>query len=170
MRKAEIRKYALEALRRRGLDERAIREFRIGYDPRPKDFQPSVDKLLFYERLGFFNATGYIPAGRIVLPFFEYGKPVYVQFWDWNHRDGPNFKYLNPSGWQKKPVGFDLIRRDKPVYLVEGIFDWLSMRQAGYIAVCTLGTSVNLEYQEYLKRASHIYIMFDNDQKADNPG
>jgi DNA primase catalytic core len=162
-----------EALHKRGLTDETIAEYQIGFDPTSSNYKPAGEKLEKYQAMGLIGSGGgYLPRGRVVIPVFQYGKPIYVIFWDYRYTEKSAMpKYLYPFGASKPLAGLDLIRKDKPVYLVEGIFDWLSMRQAGYIAVCALGTSVKAEYQERLKRASQVYIMFDNDSgKESNPG
>jgi len=162
-----------EVLHKRGLTDETIAEYQIGFDPARSDFKPAEEKLENYQALGFIGSGGgYLPGGRVVIPVFRYNKPIFVIFWDYQHTETSVMpKYFYPTGVSKPLVGLDLIRRDKPVYLTEGVFDWLSMRQAGYIVVCTLGTSVKAEHQERLKRASQILVMFDNDSgKEKNPG
>ncbi|GBF32882.1 DNA primase [Desulfocucumis palustris] len=162
----QIRKEHREVLRKRGLTDDIIDEYKIGYDPGNK---PTGEA----ELLGFIgNGGGYLPRERIVFPVYHYGKPIYSIFWDYKHTDESKLpKYLLPNRWGKPLIGIDRIRSDSPVYMVEGIFDWFSMIQSGFLAVCAIGTSLSKEKQLILKKAQHIYLLLDNDsQKDDNPG
>jgi DNA primase len=160
-----------DALRRRGLTDEMIAASRIGYDPRQFN-QPSENAAA----LGLLSGKGaYLPAGRMVIPIFDHGKPIYAIFWDHHHNSKSKLaKYLFPNGLHKPLIGLDTVRADRPAYLVEGIFDWLSMRQASpdLAAVCCLGTKLDEKKWAKVVRASRVYILFDNDDKDDgtNPG
>lgn len=70
-------------------------------------------------------------------------------------------RYLNPKG--DKPY-FGEFKDEYPDYiLVEGIFDYLSLVEAGYNnVICNLGTAMNKQ-RAYPFRNKVVFILFDND-------
>lgn len=77
------------------------------------------------------------------------------------HR-GP--KYLFLPGVSKPVYGLSRVRWSKPVFVVEGIFDYVTLRQWGYQGVATLGTSLKPTLARRLTRAPSVVFVPDNDQ------
>ena len=50
-------------------------------------------------------------------------------------------RYLNPEGVAVSLAGADALRQDRPVFVVEGVFDALAVRQAGFPAIALNSTS-----------------------------
>ena len=158
---------AVRYLRRRGVHDAAlIRELGIGYAPggslrRYLTAQGhSFDLLL---RLGLINARGADALyQRIVFPLRQdehlvnlYGRSIGTVF---AHRFLPGGKG-GLYAWEK-------VRNCAEVVLVEGLFDYVSVRQAGFSnATCSLGTHLNdTQLRQLCEGDRTVYVTFDIDQ------
>jgi DNA primase len=154
-------------LRRRGVNDlNLIRELGIGYAPggslrRYLIAQGySFDALL---RLGLINARGADALyQRIVFPLRTdkhivnlYGRSIGSAF---AHRFLPGGKG-GLYGWEK-------VRNCSEVILVEGLFDYAALRQAGFHnATCSLGTHLNADqFRQLCEGERTVYLTFDVDQ------
>lgn len=152
-----IRQEHKEALYKRGLTDNEIKQYQIGYDP-GKNLTGTEE----LKAIGLFNDKGsYLPANRIIIPIWEYGKPIHLIFWE---PSGKEPKYLFPCNTEKPLVGVDCLKKVSDVYLVEGVFDWFSMMKIGLPTVCSLGTHLSERQFSRLGRARQIYIAFDADR------
>ncbi len=151
-----IRQGHRKALYKRGLTDDEINHYQVGYDP-GRDLTDTEE----LKAIGLFNDNGrYLPTGRIVIPVCSHNRPIYLIFWDYRGQ-GP--KYLFPDSAKKPLVGEDLLNKQPEAYLAEGIFDWFSLRKAGFITVCSLGTMPNKSQKAALERVERIYVTFDSD-------
>jgi DNA primase len=158
---------AISYLQRRGVHDVAlIRELGIGYAPggslrRYLTAQGhSFDLLL---RLGLINARGADALyQRIVFPLRQdehlvnlYGRSIGTAF---AHRLLPGGKG-GLYAWEK-------VRNCSEVVLVEGLFDYVSVRQAGFSnATCSLGTHLNdIQLRQLCEGERTVYVTFDVDQ------
>ncbi len=157
---------ALDYLHRRGAQDPAlISELGIGYAPggtlrRYLTAQGHSFDLLC--RLGLINAQGADALyQRVVFPLYQsqhivnlYGRGIGGAF---AHRFLPGSKG-GLYGWEK-------VRNCSEVILVEGLFDYAVLRQAGFSNVtCSLGTHLNADQFRQLCHGQRIvYLVFDTD-------
>jgi DNA primase len=76
-------------------------------------------------------------------------------------------KYINVKGSVKtSPFGIERIDPTKPVYVVEGYFDAIQLRQAGFNVVATGQAAITREQAQALKNAgvNGVVLNFDNDK------
>lgn len=76
-------------------------------------------------------------------------------------------RYLNSKGANVSLAGKAALEQDKPVFVVEGIFDALAVRQAGYEAISlnsTSNTKLLLEAVEKSEKKPELVIALDNDK------
>jgi DNA primase len=158
---------ALDYLHRRGLHDPAlIRELGIGYAPggslrRYLTAQGHSFEVLL--RLGLINACGADTLyQRIVFPLRQdehivnlYGRSIGSAF---AHRFLPGSKG-GLYAWEK-------LRHRSAVILVEGLFDYAALRQAGFSNVtCSLGTHLNADqFRQLCDGERSVYLVFDTDQ------
>jgi DNA primase len=157
----------LDYLHRRGLHDPAlIEELGIGYAPggtlrRYLTAQGySFDVL---QRLGLINAHGADALyQRVVFPLRQnehivnlYGRSIGSAF---AHRFLPGGKG-GLYAWEK-------VRNCSGVILVEGLFDYIAVRQAGFSNVtCSLGTHLNdTQFRQLYEVQQIVYVIFDADQ------
>jgi DNA primase len=157
---------ALEYLHQRGLhDPSLIRELRIGYAPGGvlrHHFTTQGYSFSVLREVGLINAQGTDAFyQRIVFPLCQgehivnlYGRSIGAAF---AHRFLPGSKG-GLYAWEK-------VRRCSELILVEGLFDYAALRQAGFFNVtCSLGTHLNADQFHQLSDGPRIvYIAFDDD-------
>ena len=173
----------LEYLKKRGLTEKTIKDWRIGYVRdewrsiyeylKTKNF--SDDEML---RAGVIKTEGQNTydrfRGRIMFPIFDSAGRVIAFSGRILHDDGKSAKYLNSPQTEifdksKTLYGFDrakqAIRKFDFSILVEGQMDLLMAHQAGFTnTVASSGTALTAEHLKLLKRISNRVIMsFDSD-------
>ena len=157
---------ALRYLRQRGVyDAALIRELSIGYAPggnlrRHLTVQGYSFALL--RSVGLINAQGSDAFyQRIVFPLSQhehivnlYGRSIGTAF---AHRFLPGSKG-GLYAWEK-------VRHCSEVILVEGLFDYVSLRQAGFSNVtCSLGTHLNDgQFRQLCNGPRTVYLTFDVD-------
>jgi len=122
-------------------------------------------------RLGLLTTTKqgkdfYLPNGRLIIPLFQYGRPAQVAF----HRPGGegSGKYLYPAGWPKPLIR--LFKRGETPFLTEGVFDYLSLVQAGLPAMTALGVALSKAQRQELSKVDEFYIAFDGDDPGRRGG
>lgn len=178
-------KFALEYLKKRGLDDELIKRYRLGYSPNSTDklqeklgakFDKSVleDAGLIIKRD---NQVGYIDRfrNRIMIPIFD-ERGFVVAFGARALSDGQNPKYLNSPDtiiYNKSKVLYGLyeakeaISRDDFVIIMEGYFDVISTQAHGLKnCVASCGTSLTHEHIKLISKYSksrRIYLAFDSD-------
>lgn len=185
---------AQEYLKQRGLTQKTIEEFRIGYAPtewRTIASTVPTNSLDFYERGGLIKKTekGYYDRfrGRIIFPMMD-GSGRIVAFSGRMFPDTPEGpKYLNSPEtevFQKSRIlfGFDkakiAIKKHNFAILVEGQMDLVLSHQAGFKnTVATSGTAVSesiigdpsAQLSVIARLTPNIFLAFDGDsagQKA----
>ncbi len=152
--------------RRRVHDPALIRELRIGYAPGGNLRQHLTMQgysFAVLRRAGLINAQGTDALyQRIVFPLGQgehivnlYGRSIGVAF---AHRFLPGCKG-GLYGWEK-------VRNCAAVILVEGLFDYATLRQAGFHNVtCSLGTHLNADqFRQLCDGQRTVYLAFDTDQ------
>jgi DNA primase len=158
---------ALAYVQARGLDRLTIERHHVGYC--------SGDALLHYLRwrrlpLAAARRVGLLTgehreflADRIVVPAFRRGQPIWLvgrAFPDSVAHDTP--KYLGLPG-RKPLLGFEESRGADVVWVVEGPFDWLTLRAWHVPAVALLGTRVRAEVLSALAQFPRLVLCLNDD-------
>lgn len=158
---------ALSYLAQRGLhDPELIRELRIGYAAGGKLRRYLTAQGYSFDLLrgaGLINAQGADALyQRVVFPLPHqeqivnlYGRSIGAAF---RHRFLPGSKG-GLYAWEK-------VRHGEEIILVEGLFDYAVLRQAGFLNVtCSLGTHLNPDqFRQLCEGKRSIYVVFDADQ------
>jgi len=158
---------ALDYLHRRGLHDPAlIGELGIGYAPGGmlcRFLTARGHSFAGLRRLGLISVQGADALyRRIVFPLCQgehivnlYGRSLGAAF---AHRFLPGSKG-GLYGWEK-------VRHLSVVILVEGLFDYAALRQAGFSNMtCSLGTHLNADqFRQLCDARRTVYLAFDTDQ------
>lgn len=158
---------ALAYLERRGLERATIERYRIGYAAGGE-----LAAYLRWRRLpagaavraGLLGRRGReFLAGRVVVPEFRGGQPVWLVGRTIDP-DASGPKYLGLPG--PKPVfGWEEAAGSASVTLVEGVFDWLNLRQWDLPALALVGTYVRPEVlRELGARFRRCFLALDADE------
>ncbi|MFA5652111.1 MAG: DNA primase [Candidatus Paceibacterota bacterium] len=182
-RNLESEEIPLNYLKKRGLNDETIKNWKIGY---VRDEWRSISDYLKsksftdeeIERAGISKTEGKNTydrfRGRIMFPIFDSAGRVIAYSGRILHDDGQSAKYLNSPQTElfdksKVLYGFDRakqsIRKFDFSILVEGQMDLLMAHQAGFTnTVASSGTALTPEHLALLKRISNKIIMsFDSD-------
>jgi DNA primase len=158
---------ALSYLSQRGLDMSTIGKCRLGY--------AAGEQLATYLcwnrlpvgpalRIGLLTRSGAeFLAGRIVVPDLRGGRPTWLigrTVDDKPVDDTP--VHLGLPG-AKPLLGLDEARASSTVVIVEGSFDYLTLKMWGYPVVATLGTHVRPDLIDALRVFDRQYLVLDND-------
>ena len=178
--KSEIHEY----LKKRGLTDTTIKDWRIGYAPDSwsglYDHLKNTYSIQELERVGLIkkkeNGSDYYDRfrGRIMFPIFDNSGRVVAFSGRIVKDDGKNAKYLNSPETQlfsksKILYGYDRakfsIRKLDFSIVVEGQMDLLASHQAGFTNTVALsGTALTAEHINLLKRMSNnVVLAFDSD-------
>jgi len=154
-------------LQQRGVHDPAlIQELGIGYAPggtlrRYLTAQGhSFDMLL---RLGLINARGADALyQRIVFPLRQEGHIVNL----YGRSISSAFAHRFLPGGKGGLYAWENVRNCAEVILVEGLFDYAALRQAGFRNVtCSLGTHLNADqFRQLCGGQRSVYLVFDTDQ------
>jgi DNA primase catalytic core len=153
-------------LKQRGLhDPVLIKELRIGYAPggslrRHLTAQGySFDRL---ERLGLLNSQGHDAFyRRVIFPCCQGGRVVNL----YGRSLTAAFAHRFLSGSKGGLYAWEQVKQCPEVILVEGLFDYAVLWQAGFRHVtCSLGTHLNAcQFQQLCDRPRTVYLTFDVD-------
>jgi DNA primase len=159
--------HALAYLEQRGIDRPTVERCQVGY--------AAGDQLLpllrwrglplwAALRVGLVNRQGHEHlAGRIVVPELR-GEQATWLIGRLLEPDEDRPTYLGLPG-RKPLLGWDSARHEPSVCLVEGVFDWLTLRMWGYPALAVLGTSLRADLIADLSSVfQRIYLVLDNDE------
>lgn len=167
-------KKALDYIQNRGLTDKTIKEFQVGYAPAGYQLKPWAFKQGF-------NDVDLTNAGRperfrdrVIFPLKDALGNI-VGFTGRSLDDDNHPKYLNSPETEvfKKnkniyglSEGKDDIRHLKSIVLVEGQMDVITSHQAGFRnVVASSGTALTLEHLQILRRYSEdLILVFDNDE------
>jgi DNA primase len=158
---------AMRYLSQRGVHDRAlIRELRIGYAAGGTlrlHLMAQGYSFVLLRRAGLINAQGADALyQRVVFPLGHhepiinlYGRSIGAAF---AHRFLPGSKG-GLYAWEK-------VRHAGEIILVEGLFDYAVLRQAGFSNVtCSLGTHLNADqFRQLCEGRRSVYVVFDADQ------
>jgi DNA primase len=158
---------ALHYLKQRGLHDLAsIKDLRIGYAPgaslrRHLTAQGYSFHLL--RRLGLLNPQGCDAFyRRVIFPCCQAGRIVNF----YGRSIGPAFAHRFLPGSKGGLYAWEQVRQCPEVILVEGLFDYAVLWQAGFRNVtCSMGTCLNTtQMRQLLDRVSRtVYLAFDSD-------
>lgn len=157
---------ALIYLRGRGLGGDIIERCRLGYAPggelvdylrwRRLSIQAAMD-------IGLLSRDGReFLAGRVVVPEIRQDQPVWL-IGRTIDPDDDRPKYLGLPG-TKPLLGWEPAKDALEVFLVEGVFDWLTLLMWGYPALALVGTHVRPEVVKALARFERVYLVLDTDE------
>jgi len=158
---------ALDYLHRRGLHDPAlIEELGIGYAP-----GGSLRRYLIAQGhsfaelrgLGLINAQGTDALyQRIVFPLHQHERILNL----YGRSIGSAFAHRFLPGGKGGLYAWERVRNCSEVILVEGMFDYAALRQAGFHNVtCSLGTHLNAEqFGQLCEGERTVYIAFDVDR------
>jgi DNA primase len=153
-------------VRGRGLDERIIERCRLGY--------AAGDELAAYlrwrrlpvqaaVRVGLLRPDGHeFLAGRVVVPEIRHGQPIWLVGRTIGAGDDAP-KYLGLPG-RKPLLGWDTAMNTREIFVVEGVFDWLTLLGWSYPALALVGTHIRVDALKALTRFERIYLVLDNDR------
>ena len=145
-------------LQQRGLSEETMQLSLLGYNPHDLR-EPAANWGL--ERAN----EVFIPRG-ITIPWM-----IQSKLWRFNvRRPAGTPRYLGPAGSSNGLYNVDDIVRDRPVVLVEGEIDALSVMQATGIPSVATGSTGGSRRQRWvveLTKASSILIAFDSDEAGE---
>jgi hypothetical protein len=156
-------RWALEWLRKRALSDESIRSAGMGCNP--------CDTRVRRNEWGLDAGPDiWLPCG-ITIPWEIGGKTWCLNIRRLGVTDGGP-KYIGPAGWSNGLYRADDLRQNRPVLLVEGEFDAITVRQeAGDIvtAVATGSTSGarNGPWMRPLQAACNVLAAFDADEAGD---
>lgn len=157
---------ALAYIKGRGLDRSIIECCRLGY--------AAGDELVSYLRwrhlpIGAAMRVGLLArdgreflAGRVVVPEIRGGQPIWLIGRTIDPADDRP-KYLGLPG-RKPLLGWEGAKDASEVFLVEGVFDWLTLAMWGCSALALVGTHARPEVLTALARFARVFLLLDNDQ------
>ncbi len=160
---------ALAYLSGRGLDRAIIAQCRLGY--------ATGDQLAAYLRwqrlpigpalrVGLLTRGGAeFLAGRIVVPDLRGGRPVWLtgRVLDDEQADEVPVHLGLPGPKPLLGLDMDNTRHSPTVIVVEGSYDYLTLRMWGYPVVATLGTHLRADLVDVLRTFSRQLLVLDND-------
>ena len=153
-------------LARRGLRQTTLEQCRVGY--------ARGDELVAYLRwrrlpltaairAGLIGSDGHERfAGRVVVPEIRRGQPIWLIGRSIDAK-GEEPKYLSLPG-RKPLLGWETASPHSRVFLVEGVFDWLTLRCWGFPGVALIGTNARASILRAMTRFARIYLVLDADQ------
>lgn len=154
---------ALNYLHKRGLTDDTIRKYRLGYtDGRVLKLDTAYEMDLALE-VGLINKNSYEMMGhRITIPnLTEEGQCDFIM-----GRTVTNDKVKYLGTRMPKPLhGFYEIRHSPIIFVVEGHFDYLTLRQWGYPAIAMGGTH-GTKSNDYLLADKKLVILPDYDESG----
>ena len=172
---------ALEYLKGRGIEGRAVERFRLGFSPPSGELYKllkELDALELYERTGNIVKVEEgryrdLFRNRLVIPIRDPSGRVVGFGGRLLRGEGP--KYVNsPESelFKKRELlfgfyeGREYLRELRSAVVVEGYFDVIALHQEGFRnAVATLGTSFGREHARLLSRVvDRTYLLFDGDE------
>jgi DNA primase len=157
---------ALRYLKQRGLyDPAAVQELRIGYAPggslrRHLTAQGYSCDLL--QRLGLLNSQGHDAfCRRVIFPCCQGGRVINL----YGRSIAAAFAHRVLPGSKGGLYAWEQVQQCPQVILVEGLFDYAVLWQAGFRYVtCSLGTHLNAcQFRQLCDRPRTVYLIFDVD-------
>lgn len=183
LKRAKIGDIALDYLNKRGLSDDIIEHFNLGYSPNDATLLPkflekdninldkaSTTKVIKKGEKCYFDFL----HGRVIFPIYDKFKNL-IAFSGRSLKADDNIKYLNLENsklFEKGKTLFNInnLELGKPIYIVEGFFDVISMYKAGINnAISQMGTSLSDYNCKSLKDYSkEIIMLYDGDNAGFN--
>jgi DNA primase catalytic core len=171
---------ALDYVRRRGIPDWVIRSCGLGYaDGRSLEaYLRRHGGLRVAEELGLLRRPEQGEdgrplrerfAGRVVIPEIRGGQPIWFIGRRPTDQESGRVKYLTPSG-DKPVLGFERAIGQRRVFLIEGVFDWLTAVSWQLPAFSTCGTDFPQDRLGWLARADIVYGVLDADTAGREAG
>ncbi len=155
---------------RRGVSLEMIKTFKVGWC-NGKGLRGYLKKnrlsLGKARRVGLLGEKGEHFRGRIVVPEIRKGHAVYLI--GRAARPGLKPKYL-ALPLPKPLYGVESVKTRDEVFVVEGVFDWMTLTSWGYPTVALLGTRLGREGRSYLEQFSTVYLLLDSDDEGRSAG
>jgi len=157
---------ALRYLKQRGLhDPGTIQELHIGYAPggslrRHLTAQGYTRDLL--QRLGLINSHGHDAFyRRVIFPCCQHGRVINL----YGRSIAKAFAHRFLPGSKGGLYAWEQVQQCPEVILVEGLFDYAALWQAGFRHItCAFGTHLNArQFQQLCDRPRTVYLTFDVD-------
>jgi DNA primase len=152
---------AINYLYKRGLTDEIIRKYKLGYtDGRVIAIDTAYEMSLALE-VGLINKSSFeMMSHRITIPnITEDGQCDFIM-----GRTVTNGKVKYLGLRMPKPLhGFYEVRHSPVIFVVEGHFDWLTLRQWGYPAIAMGGTH-GTKFNDYLLADKKLVIIPDYDE------
>ena len=101
-------------------------------------------------------------AGRVVVPEIREGQPVWLVGRTLDSQPAVP-RYLGLPG-RKPLLGWEAAKDSAEVFVVEGVFDWLTLLNWGYPSVALVGTHAGPEVVKMLTAFERVYLTLDNDE------
>jgi DNA primase len=98
-----------------------------------------------------------------VVPELRGGQPIWLIGRPIADDSQARVKYLTLPG-ERPVLGFERAAGRREVYLVEGVFDWLTAVSWGLPAFCACGTDVPADRLGWLARARVVFGVLDGDR------
>jgi len=114
-------------------------------------------------RIGLLGEKGEHFRGRFVVPEIRKGHTIYLI--GRAARPGLKPKYL-ALPLPKPLYGVGRVKRRDEVFVVEGVFDWMTLASWGYPTVALLGTRLGSEGRSYLEKFDRVYLVLDSDEEG----
>jgi DNA primase len=108
------------------------------------------------------NDSSEFLGGRIVVPEIRGGQPMWL-IGRTIDPDDSRPKYLGLPG-PKPLLGWETAKDSAEVFLVEGVFDWLTLLNWGYPALALVGTNVRPTALKALMRFERVFLLLDSDE------
>lgn len=157
---------ALKYLRQRGVHEPALmRQLRIGYaagGSLRRHLRAQGHSFELLERAGLITERGVDALyRRVVFPLYQEERIVNL----YGRSIGDAFAHRFLPGGKGGLYAWDQVRHYPEIILVEGLFDYAALRQAGFVNVtCSLGTHLNADQlRQMCDGQSTVYVAFDAD-------
>ena len=150
----------------RGLTRDTIVRYRLGYavgDTLQPELRRQGLSVAAARRVGLLDRDGHERlAGRLVVPELRNRQPIWL-IGRTIAPDAAGRRYLGLSG-PKPLLGWEDTAGATVVFLTEGPFDWLLLRQWDYPALALVGTHVRPEVLRSLDRFQTVTLVLDNDE------
>ena len=108
----------------------------------------------------------YYTTNRLIIPIVS--DNILIGFSMRSFEENPQRKYLNIYNTSSEKWFAYLNRNKNEVYITEGIFDAISLKEQGYNAVAACGTSINVNRMKCLMSFKECFLMLDADKAGVN--
>lgn len=164
----------IEYFHKRGVNDEMISKFKLGYCPSYDELNKFINQnKLNLQPYGFSKDFLKFFQNRIIFPIYDnFNELVSMAGRCLNNStsnkyvNGHNSEYFDKS---KTLYGYNFLKKDKKVYVVEGYLDAIIMQQYGYNAVAIMGTAANEDHLKKLwKTFDNIVVALDYDAAGQN--